>query len=123
MKLRKCFGRPRTCGSAFASGYARITLSSSPDTSPPATPTGGPGRYADFLVDPLVRHEPVGIDTSLRRGAPHRAPRLGQMATVVEAALVQVRTKLRETRPQRVGADPPRDRKSTRLNSSHLVIS
>src|SRR5918996_2578536 len=108
MRPTKSCGWPRNCGIAFANGYARIIRLWSPDTSRPATPAGGPGRNADLLVDPLVGPEPVGIDPALRGGPPHGASRLGQVATIVEAAFVEVGAELGKGGPQRVGTDPPR---------------
>jgi len=60
---------------AFAQMMRKVT---------PATPIAGPGRHADFLVDALIGHEPVGIERAALRRLPHRAARLGEMAAVVE---------------------------------------
>src|ERR1041384_7005006 len=74
---------------------------------PPATPPAGPGRLADFLVDPLVRHQPIGIDR-VRRRRPHGTARLVQVATIVEPALIEVRPKLRKAVAEGAGLDSPR---------------
>src|SRR5712664_1493740 len=75
--------------------------------SPPATPAAGPGRLADFFVNPLVGHQPIGIDRAGGR-ATHGAARLGQMAAIVEAALIEVRPEFRKAAAERIGVDAPR---------------
>src|ERR1044071_2075802 len=73
-------------------------------------PPAGPGRNANLLIDPLVRHQPVGIDLPLLRRPPDGALRFAEMAAVVEAALIEETPKLREATAQRVGVHAPRAR-------------
>src|SRR5207244_2311449 len=75
---------------------------------PPATPLAGPGRHSDFLVDPLVGHETIGIERASRRRLAHPAARLGEMPAVVEAALVEEGPEFDEIGAQALGIDPPR---------------
>src|SRR2546429_5515671 len=76
--------------------------------SPPATPLAGPGRHADFLVDPLVGHETIGIERASRRRFAHSAAGLGEMPAVIEAALVEEGPEFDEIGAQALGIDPPR---------------
>src|SRR2546430_4383430 len=84
-------------------------------------PTAGPGRNADLVVDVPVRDEPIGVERAPLRGRAHAAIRLGQMAAIVEAALVEEAAELGKTGGEQLRVDA--DRKSTRLNSSHSQIS
>src|SRR6266446_3025284 len=74
--------------------------------SPPATPAAGPGRLADLFIDPLVGHQPIGIDGAGRRAA-HGTAGLSEVAAVVEATLIEIRAEFRKTGPQLVGIDAP----------------
>src|SRR5207244_3700470 len=76
--------------------------------SPPATPLAGPGRHSDFLVDPLVGHETIGIERAARRRFAHPAAGLGEMPAVVEAALVEEGPEFDERGAQPLGVERPR---------------
>src|SRR2546425_8760708 len=70
-------------------------------------PTAGPGRNADLVVDVPVRNEPIEVERAPLRGRAHAAIRLGQMATIVEAALVEEAAELRKTRGEQLRVDAP----------------
>src|SRR5216117_56753 len=70
-------------------------------------PTAGPGRNADLVVDVPVRDEPIGVERAPLRGRAHAAIRLGQMAAIVEAALVEEAAELRKTRGEQLRVDAP----------------
>src|SRR2546425_9448316 len=74
--------------------------------SPPAPPAAGPGRLAALLVDPLVGHQPIGIDRA-GGGTTHSAAGLSEVAAVVEATLIEIRAEFRKTGAQLVGIDAP----------------
>src|SRR5438132_4165508 len=70
-------------------------------------PTAGPGRNTDLVVDVPVRGEPVGVERAPLRGRAHAAIRLGQMAAIVEAALVEEATELGKTGGEQLRVDAP----------------
>src|SRR5438046_5913421 len=70
-------------------------------------PTAGPGRNADLVVDVPVRGEPVGVERAPLRGRAHAAIRLGQMAAIVEAALVEEAAELGKTGGEQLRVDAP----------------
>src|SRR2546430_5272937 len=69
--------------------------------------TAGPGRNADLVVDVPVRDEPVGVERAPLRGRAHAAIRLGQMAAIVEAALVEEAAELGKTGGEQLRVDAP----------------
>src|SRR5438876_11414741 len=68
-------------------------------------PTDGPGRNADLLGDVQVRDEPIGVERPPLRGRAHAAIRLGQMAAIVEAALVEEAAELGKTGGEQLRVD------------------
>src|SRR5437667_5717322 len=65
------------------------------------------GRTADLVVEVPVRNEPIEVERAPLRGRAHAAIRLGQMATIVEAALVEEAAELRKTRGEQLRVDAP----------------
>src|SRR3989475_3534012 len=70
-------------------------------------PTAGPGRNAALVVDVPVRDQPIGVERAPLRGRAHAAIRLGQMAAIVEAALVEEAAELRKTGGEQLRVDAP----------------
>src|SRR5207247_8459855 len=69
--------------------------------------TAGPGRNADLVVDVPVRNEPIEVERAPLRGRAHAAIRLGQMAAIVEAALVEEAAELGKTGGEQLRVDAP----------------
>src|SRR5437667_10746587 len=65
------------------------------------------GRTADLVVEVPVRNEPIEVERAPLRGRAHAAIRLGRLATLVEAALVEEAAELRKTRGEQLRVDAP----------------